>query len=183
MHMFINTRRGFTQNGYPKGFTLIELLVAVLIIGILAAVAMPQYQLMVDRTHAAKLLPILTQARLAQKRYYLEHGSYATAWDQLDVDFTALSKNYTSGGYQFFGPHNSKFILSTNEIQIHPDTTIAYYIAYYYKALDGLKMCRVTNVADKKAIQLCKKLTGRDTHTSGSVESGVLQYTFPESGW
>lgn len=72
-----------------KAFTLIELLVVVLIIGILAAVALPQYQRAVLRTQFAEIELNLNALYQAQQRYYLANGSYATNLADLDIEAPA----------------------------------------------------------------------------------------------
>ena len=68
------------------GFTLIELLVVVLIIGILAAVAVPQYQKAVEKSKAAEGITLLKSVYGAFEHYYLANGVYPTSFTQLDVD-------------------------------------------------------------------------------------------------
>lgn len=67
------------------GFTLIELLVVVLIIGILAAIALPQYQKAVWRSRATEVKVFAKNLADAQSVYRLDHSEYAQDFSELDI--------------------------------------------------------------------------------------------------
>jgi len=81
------------QKNTRRGFTLIELLVVVLIIGILAAVAVPQYKQAVVRSRLAAVKPILASIKQAEESYYLENGSYSNTLAPLAISFSDEANN------------------------------------------------------------------------------------------
>ncbi|ACC98355.1 PilE-like protein [Elusimicrobium minutum Pei191] len=70
-----------------NGFTLIELLVVVLIIGILAAIALPQYQKAVIKSRSAEGYIVGKAVWQAEQAYYLANGYYCFDPNELDIDF------------------------------------------------------------------------------------------------
>lgn len=75
-----------------KGFTLIELLVVVLIIGILSAIALPQYRKAVAKTHFAAAIPKIHALEQGLREYYLNNGYY-----KMDYDAFAIGNELKAG--------------------------------------------------------------------------------------
>ena len=80
---------------YQKGFTLIELLVVVLIIGILSAVALPQYTKAVEKSRAAEMMTFMSSAKKAVSLWVLQNGGIPTVKtellksESLDIDLAS----------------------------------------------------------------------------------------------
>ena len=74
------------NNKRRKGFTLIEILVVVLIIGILAAVAVPGYMKVIEKSRATQAISTLNQIAKAQNVYNVKNGHFAGVLMPLPLD-------------------------------------------------------------------------------------------------
>jgi type IV pilus assembly protein PilA len=93
------------SNKFPrerKGFTLIEILVVIGILGILAAIAIPQYNKVRTKGMNAAATSALSSLKVAQESYFLVHDEYADHIDDLASWYTpeeGVTVTIINGGF------------------------------------------------------------------------------------
>ncbi len=150
--------RGCTS-GIARAFTLIELLVVVLIIGILSAIALPQYQKAVDKTLLVQIMTDGDALMAAEKVYYLANGKYTNQLNELDISLPGEVS--VTGSKIDFNGGNCTIAYGTS---LAADSifceTAAYDKLWFCIFLDEyLTRYCVAESGDERAAYVCKSMT------------------------
>ena len=170
------------------GFTLIELLVVVLIIGILAAMAMPQYFKAVERSRMAEAVTLMDSVVKSQRRKYMQTNRYAEDFRGLDVSPKgATGDTYHTKGdpvtgaggngfqiYLYLGRFNSASVTAFREVNGHPyDASLQYQYSLIRDYQSDNVTCQGDNAAGR---ELCADFCGIDTPVQTCCDNGTSDW-------
>ena len=165
-----------------KGFTLIELLVVVLILGILAAMAMPQYFKAVERSRMSEAVSLLGSIASAQQRKYLQINKYAEDYRGLDVaPAGATGTSYTTSDNGFTvtiaGDGYTEGVATATRSSSNGTLNYNYNLTRYYAS--NLTQC---NSTEPNGQALCADFCGIDTPAATCCSDGASECAAPKTG-
>jgi len=157
-----------------NGFTLIELLVVVLIIGILAAVALPQYKVAVEKARATEAITILKTVKEAEERYYLANGGYSTSFDELDIVVpgtvaNARCINLTGNNWKICVQSTGLYTYAQNKLNTN---TLVFLHEHINDPQVNSRVCHAKQ-NDNVANQVCKSLGGKNPYNTTNCTIGA----------
>ena len=156
-----------------KGFTLIELLVVVLIIGILSAVAFPQYTKAVEKSRATEALILLKNIQDAALVCCLERecddGGYDCLLEDLSISIPGLdmqSPYYVGKNFEYAcdeGGCHSPYVWRINSEYDYGIQLVSHY--HPYESIRNKRICMGDN---PKGQEICRSLGGKELETVGN---------------
>ena len=151
------------------GFTLIELVVVVLIVALLTAVAVPQYNRAVVKFRYKSMFPLAKAIRVGQEHFYLTHGYYAQKLSDLDISSLASPSQNVS--ISLHNDNSNNYLLMTykklnNTLVTHYQHSPQYPNHIYCEA----------KADDPMAVWLCETSLKGEKIEDGSFTQGYVAY-------
>ena len=170
-------RKGAVVHIVRGGFTLTEILVVILIIGILAAVAIPLYEKAVATTRFSGLMPVARSIKTGEEAYWMANGGYSSDLTKLDIELPNLTLDDNDFYHYGNGQKITVNIDSTHENVRMTDDRVdnVRYVAYFDRSVNfpGETHCEALT-SNPNAKQICENLGATEFGSKGSYTTYLI---------